>query len=275
MRKIVIDANKNQQWFSISELFAYKDLFFLLAYRDFRVRYAQTFLGLSWVIIQPLLTLLILTLVFGKLAKIDTHGVPYPLFAICGISIWSYFSFVLSQSGGSVIAAQEMIKKVYFPKLLLPLSKSVTGLMDLLVGMLFIFGLLVYYGWELNSYLPFLILFILLGILAALGLGIWIAALSIRYRDFQHVVPFVIQFGLYISPIAYPSIEVIKSLPTALDILFFLNPMSGVAEGIRWSILGTPFPWKLSMVSLSTAVVLFFSGVYYFGKVETTMSDIV
>lgn len=275
MRKIVIDAEKNQLGFSLGELLSYKDLFLLLAYKDFRVRYAQTFLGLTWAFIQPLLTLLILTLIFGQIAKIDTQHVPYPLFAICGISIWSYFSFVLGQSGGSIIAAQEMIKKVYFPRLLLPLSKSVTGLVDLLVGLLFILVLTIYYQQIPGLNLVYLPVFIMFGIVGSLGLGLWISALSIQYRDFQHVVPFIIQFGLYISPIAYPSIEIMNKVPKLFEYVYFLNPMSGVVEGIRWSILGTTFPWQLSIISFVVSIVLFLSGIHYFRRVENIMSDIV
>ncbi len=275
MRKIIIDANKNQFGFVFRELFDYKDLFWLLAYKDFRVRYAQTFLGLTWAFIQPLLTLLILTLVFGRIAKIDTQDVPYPLFAICGITMWSYFSFVLSQSGGSIIAAQEMIKKVYFPRLLIPLSKSVTGIIDLLVGIIFIVALAFYYQYRPGENIIFLPIFILLGIISSLGLGLWVSALSLKYRDFQHIVPFIVQFGLYISPIAYPSTEIIDKVPKWLAYAYFLNPMSGIVEGIRWSILGTVFPWELSLISIGVTIITFLSGILYFLHVENIMSDIV
>ncbi len=275
MRKIVIDANKNQLGLDFAELISYRDLFWMLAYKDFRVRYAQTFLGLIWVIIQPLLTLLILTLVFDQVAGIDTQGIPYPLFAICGISMWSYFSFVLGQSGSSIIVSQEMIKKVYFPRLLLPLSKSIAGLVDLIVGFLFILVLMIYYNQSLGLNLIYLPVFILFGVVGSLGLGLWISALSIQYRDFQHVVPFMVQLGLYITPIAYPSIEIINKVPTIVEYAYFLNPMSGVVEGIRWCVLGTIFPWQHSIFSLVVSLVIFISGIRYFRSVENVMSDIV
>ena len=275
MRKIIIDANKKQSGHTISELLSYLDLFWLLAYRDFRIRYAQTFLGLTWAIIQPLLTLLILTLIFGKVAKINTEQIPYPLFAICGISIWSYFSFVLGQSAGSIIAAQEMIKKVYFPRLLLPLSKSVTGLVDLIVGLIFILVLMIYYSRSPSFNLVFLPFFLLIGIMGSLGLGLWISALSIRYRDFQHMVPFIVQFGLYISPIAYPASEIMDNVSQVFEVIYFLNPISGVVEGMRWSLLNTTFPWQLSMISIGTSLIIFITGIRYFRSIESEMSDIV
>ena len=275
MRKIIIDADKKQSGHALGEVIAYRDLFFLLAYKDFKIRYAQTFLGLAWAVIQPLLTLVILTLIFGRVAKINTEQIPYPLFAICGISIWSYFSFVLSQSASSIIASQEMIKKVYFPRLLLPLSKTATGVIDLLVGLIFILALMLYYAKLPTMNLLFLPLFIMFGILGSLGLGLWISALSLRYRDFQHMVPFIVQFGLYVSPIAYPSIELLDKVPKVFEWVYFLNPISGVVEGIRWSILDTAFPWQLSLLSIVTSVLIFFTGIRFFLKVETVMSDIV
>jgi len=275
MRKIVIDPDKKQFWLVWRELLEYRDLFWLLAYRDFKVRYAQTFLGVLWLIIQPVITLAILAVVFGKIANVDTDGVPYVLFAICGVSIWSFASFVISQSGSSIIAAQELIKKVYFPRIINPLAKSVVGSVDLAVGLVFVLILVAYYHVPLTLNLVYLPLFLLLGILASLGIGIWISALSIRYRDFQHLVPFIVQFGLYVSPVGYQSKNIIELNPGWMSFAYFLNPMAGIIDGIRWSILGMEVSWPHCLVSFSCALIIFVSGVYYFSRVEETMADIV
>ncbi len=257
------------------ELFAYKDLFLILAYRDLKVRYAQTFLGLIWAILQPLLTLLIFTLVFGRLVKIDTGGIPYPLFAICGMGAWSYFSFVLSQSGNSIIGAQDMIKKIYFPRLIIPLSKSLVGFVDFSVALGFILILAIVYGHVPPVEFIYFPVFIFLAIISALAVGIWLSALTIRYRDFQHVVPFLVQFGLYATPVGYPSALILKNLPAWGGVLYYLNPMAGVADGFRWSLLGAAPPSMYSFISFGAIIILFITGLFYFKSVEKVMADIV
>ncbi|HTF28317.1 MAG TPA: ABC transporter permease, partial [Flavitalea sp.] len=204
MAKIIVDANKSSFSLNLKELFSYRDLFLILAYRDLRVRYAQTFLGLTWAIVQPLFTLIIFTLVFGRFVKVDTGGVPYPVFALCGMVAWTYFAFVMNQSGNSIIGAQEMIKKIYFPRLIIPLSKAVVGLVDFCIAFLLLIILLIYYDVKISPNIFMLPFFLLLTILSALSAGIWLSALSIRFRDFQHITPFLVQIGLYATPIAYP-----------------------------------------------------------------------
>lgn len=275
MQKIIIDSKVKKVGINFKELYAYRDLFLTLAYRDYRVRYAQTFLGFAWALIQPLTTLLIFFLVFGKVAKVDTGDIPYPLFAICGMATWSYFSFVLNQSGTSIVGAQEMIKKIYFPRLIIPLSKATVGLIDFAITCLFIIAMMIYYGFTPSINILFLPLFTIVGILAALAVGIWLSALTIRFRDFQHIIPFMVQFGLYATPIAYPVELVTHSLPKWASILYFLNPMAGVVEGFRWSLLGTATPSVYSYISFSIIVFLFFSGLYYFKRMERVMADIV
>lgn len=273
--KTVIDAKKSKLSLNLKELFQYKDLFLTLAYRDYRVRYAQTFLGFAWAFIQPFSTLLIFVIVFGKAAKIDTGEIPYPVFAICGMAAWSYFAYVLNQSGNSIIGAQEMVKKIYFPRLIIPLSKAMVGFVDFGITTLFILILMVYYQITPSSNIVFLPLFAIIGILAALAVGVWMSALTIRFRDFQHVIPFMVQFGLYATPVAYPAEIVTESLPKWAAVLYFMNPMAGVAEGFRWSILGTTPPSTLSYVSFVVVIILFISGLFYFKKVEKVMADIV
>jgi lipopolysaccharide transport system permease protein len=273
--KTVIEANRSALRLNLRELFQYKDLFLILAYRDLRVRYAQTFLGLFWAFLQPAATLLIFTVVFGRAIRVDTGGIPYPLFAICGMAAWAYFSFVLNQSGNSIIGAQEMVKKIYFPRLVIPLSKAVVGFVDFLVAMLMIVALCFFYGHVPPTQVLFLPVFILLAIITALGIGVWLSALTIRYRDFQHVVPFLVQFGLYATPVGYPAELILNNLPKWGVILFYLNPMAGVVEGFRWSILGGAPPHMYAYISFGVMVVLFVSALYYFKRVERVMADIV
>lgn len=275
MARIVVDANKASFSLNLKELLSYRDLFWILAYRDLRVRYSQTFLGLTWAILQPLSTLIIFTLVFGRFVKVDTDGVPYPVFALCGMVAWTYFSYVMNQSGGSIINSQEMVKKIYFPRLVIPLSKAVVGLVDFFVAFLLLIFLLVYYDLRPSSNIIMLPVFIFFTILCSLAAGVWLSALSIRFRDFQHVTPFLVQIGLYATPIAYPGKVVMGSLSDVGALLFYLNPMAGIAEGFRWSILGQGTLHSVSFISFGMIVILFVSGLYYFKKVERVMADIV
>lgn len=273
--KLTVNASDSAFKLNLKELFHYKDLFFELAYRDFKVRYAQTFLGLMWAFIQPTVTLLIITVVFGKFVNVDTDGIPYPVFAITGVSLWTYFSFVLSQSGNSLIGMQDMVKKIYFPRLIIPLSKAVVGLVDLGVALIILIALFLYYGIVPSVNVVFLPVFFLLTIISSLAAGIWLSALTIRYRDFQYVVPFLVQFGLYLTPIAYPSKIIITNLPAWAAFLFYLNPMAGVIEGFRWCLFGGTLPSWHFWLSISIVFVLFFSGIYYFKKLEKVMADII
>jgi lipopolysaccharide transport system permease protein len=275
MHKTVVDANRQKLSLNLRELRNYQDLFLVLAYRDLRVRYAQTFLGLFWAFLQPAATLLIFTVVFGKAVQVDTGGVPYPLFAICGMAAWSYFSFVLNQSGNSIIGAQEMIKKIYFPRLVIPLSKALVGFVDFAIALLFIVILLLVYGVTPAAQIMYLPVFILLTIISALAVGIWLSALTIRYRDFQHVVPFLVQFGLYATPIAYPAETIVNNLPSWAVAIYYLNPMAGVVESFRWSILGGIQPHEFAYISFGVIILIFISALYYFRRVERVMADIV
>ncbi len=271
MSKVVIDANNRRIGLGIRELFRYKDLFLILAWRDLRVRYAQTFLGLLWAFIQPLVTLLIFVVIFGRALDVNTGDIPYPVFALAGMSAWSYFAFVLSQSGTSIIGAQDMVKKVYFPRLVIPLSKAVVGFVDFFITFIFLMVLMIYYQVSLTTNIFYFPVFFLFNVMAALAVGIWTSALTIRYRDFQHVIPFVVQIGLYATPIAYPS----SLIPEEYQTLYFLNPMAGVVEGYRFSLLGTDFMAERSLISFALIILLFVSSLYYFRKVERVMADIV
>lgn len=275
MHRTIVDADKQKLRLNLRELFNYRDLFLILAYRDFRVRYAQTFLGFFWAFLQPAATLLIFTVVFGKAVKVDTGGVPYPVFAITGMAAWTYFAFVLNQSGNSIIGAQEMVKKIYFPRLVIPLSKAVVGFVDFGIAFLFLAVLMFIYSFPPSGNILYLPIFILLTITSALAVGIWLSALTIRYRDFQHVVPFLVQFGLYATPTAYPAETIINSLPDWAVAIYYMNPMAGVVEGFRWSILGGAPPSDYAYISFALTGILFISALFYFRKVERVMADIV
>lgn len=273
--KTVIDANKKSIFPDFKELLRYKDLFRTLAWRDFRVRYAQTTIGFLWAVIQPVVTLIILNLVFGRFAEVDTGETPHILFTIAGLSIWTYFSFVMTNSGSSIIQSQGMIKKIYFPRLVVPLSKAVVGLIDLGITLLILIVLMIYYGVVPSSNIWAAPLFIIMGMISALAVGIWLSGLTVRYRDFQHVVPFMVQLGLYITPVAYPVAEAANKLPNWIMTIYYLNPMAGIVDGFRWSIFGGDTPSNMMYLSFVMVVVLFITGLLYFRRVEDDIADYV
>jgi len=270
----IIDASHSSIIPDFKELYRYKDLFITLTWRDFKVRYAQTTIGLLWALIQPVITLLILSLVFGKFVGVKTD-VPYLLFAMTGLTIWTYFSFVISNAGASIIASQGMIKKIYFPRLIIPLSKAAVGLIDLGISLVIMVFLMFYYGIVPSSNVWLAPVFLFFGMLAALAVGIWLSAITVRYRDFQHVVPFMVQIGLYITPIAYPADFAMQQLPKWAATVYYLNPIAGVVQGFRWSIFGGEAPGSLMYVSFVMILFLFISGLFYFKKVEGDMADYV
>ncbi|CAD5259149.1 MULTISPECIES: ABC transporter permease [unclassified Imperialibacter] len=263
----------SRPWWKVDfrELLDYRDLFLVLTYKDLRVRYAQTFLGLAWVVVQPIVTLFIFTLIFGKAINVDTGGVPYPIFALAGMSAWNYFAFVMAQSGGSIIGAQDMVKKIYFPRLVLPLSKAIVGLVDFVVALVLLGVVMLYYQQPFSSNVGFVFVFFLFNFFCSLAMGVWLSALTIRFRDFQHVVPFMVQIGLYASPIAYPS----SMVPEKWQLYYYLNPMAGIVEGMRWSLIGGGELSHYSYISFGITVLLFITGVLYFHRTERIIADIV
>lgn len=268
--KIIVDAEKSGS-FNMKELWEYKDLLRTLAYRDYRVKYAQTFLGLSWAIIQPVLTIAILSVVFGRALNIDTNEVPYSVFALSGMVSWSFFSYVISHSGQSIISSQEMVKKIYFPRLIIPLSKAVTGFIDLLINLLILLILMLFFSLTPSVKVLFMPVFLLITIVSSLSVGIWLSALTIRYRDLQHIIPFMVQIGLYISPVAYPS----SLIPEKYQWLYFLNPAAGAIEGFRWCVFKDYILPLNVIVSYSIAIILFVTSIIYFKKIEGKIADIV
>ncbi len=270
--KTIITAKHPLLELNLKELRQFSDLLWLLAYRDYRVRYAQTFLGFAWAIVQPALTLVIFILVFNKAAQVHTDEIPYPVFAMTGMWAWSYFGFVLAQSSHSLISSHALITKVYFPRLIIPLAKSLVGFVDFMVTLLMLATLMVYFRFTPSANLIALPVWVLFVLVLTLAVGIWVSALTIRFRDIQHVVPFLVQIGLYVTPVAYPSARI----PEQYHSLFYLNPMAAVVDGFRWAILGTPLPaLPYLLYSIAITLVLLLSGLYYFKRTERIMADII
>lgn len=274
MNRKIIDARQSGTLLNFKELYQYRDLFLTLTWRDFRVRYAQTTVGLLWALVQPVLTVLILSLVFGRFIGVET-AVPHLLFTVAGSCLWTYFAYVMSNSGNSIVASQEMVKKIYFPRLIIPVSKAAVGFIDFGICILILIFLLFYYGIVPNSTAPMALVFILMGIVAALGVGIWLSALTVRYRDFQHVIPFLVQIGLYITPIAYPAEFATRQMPDWAAKIYYLNPMTGVIQGFRWSLFGGTPPGNYIYITAITILAIFISGLWYFKRVESEMADYV
>ncbi len=272
---LTIQASKNPFAINFRELYAYRELFWTLTYRDIRVRYAQTAIGIIWAILNPLFTLLVLAFVFGVVAKVtvttaDGQPIPHLLYTVAGMAGWTYFASLLSEAGTSIIGAQGMVKKIYFPRLVIPMSKAFTAFIDFFIVLVFLIILMFYYGfvptWNI-IYFPF---FFFIAVLSGLAGGIWMSALTIRFRDFLHVTPLLLRIGMYATPIAYPA----SAVPEQYKIFFYLNPMAGVVEGMRWSLLGgTPID-GYSYISFGVIFVLFILGMLYFSKVERVMADI-
>lgn len=270
----IIDASKKSFLPDFKEIWFYKDLLYTLTWRDFRVRYAQTTIGLFWAIIQPVFTIAILHLVFGTFIAVKVP-VNHLVFTVAGMSIWTYISYVLTNSGSSIIANQAMVKKIYFPRLIIPLSKAFVGLIDLGITLIILIVLLFYFNVNLSPNFWFAPLFILVAIFAALGAGIWLSALTVRFRDFQHVVPFIVQIGLYLSPVAYPAEFASQKLPTWAANIYYLNPVAGIIQGFRWSLFGGEFPGQMMWISFGMVFIIFISGIWYFNKTESEMADFV
>jgi lipopolysaccharide transport system permease protein len=274
-KRTIIDAKHRQLFPNFSELKRYKDLFLTLAWRDFRVRYAQTTIGFLWAFIQPIVTLVILSLVFNRFANVNTDPIPHLIFTSCGLITWTYFSFVMTNSGKSIIESQGMIKKIYFPRLIIPLSKAVVGLIDMGVTVVLLIGLMIYYGIAPASTAWLAPFFLLIGMMAALGVGIWLSALTIRFRDFQHIIPFMVQIGMFITPVAYPAEKAVASFPGWAASLYYLNPMAGVVQGFRWSIFGGDPPGNMIYLSFAVVLLLFVTSLMYFKRVEDEIADFV
>ena len=268
----IIEAGSPVQYLrKIIECWRYRDLALMLSYRDIKVRYAQTILGFSWAVINPVLSMLLLYFVFGIVARVDTQGIPPLIFVMAGLSAWTYFARAIGESGTSVIAAQSLVKKVYFPRLIIPLSKALSGLADLGVVLFLLFLMVIFYKIPLSPRMLMILPFILMAIMTGAGFGVWIAALTIRYRDFTHILPLLLRIGMFISPIAYSA----EMVPGAYRFLFNLNPLTGIIEGIRWSLFQTPLDVSSVWTSLIVISVVSISGTWYFLRMDKYIADII
>lgn len=270
--ELIIEAGHTERnyW---RDLFRYRELFYFLAWRDVLVRYKQTVIGVLWAVLRPLLTMIVFTLVFNRIAKLPPEGVPYPVMVFGAMLPWQLFATSLAEGSGSLVTNSNLISKVYFPRLIVPASSVIVSFVDFAISMVLLFGLMVIYHVSFSATLLLLPIFTVLALLVSVGAGVWLAALTVKYRDFRFVVPFIVQFGLYISPVGFSS----KIVPEQWRLLYDLNPMVGVIDGFRWSISGgtTPFPQQSLTLSLITTAVILFSGIWYFRKTERTFADII
>lgn len=256
----------------LRELWAYRELLFVLAWRDVSVRYKQSAVGIGWAIIQPLMMMVIFTVIFGKFAKLPSEGVPYPIFTFCALLPWNYFARSMADSGNSLVGSSHLVTKVYFPRLVLPLSRVFAGLIDFGIGFVILLGMMVWYGITPTIGLLFLPVFLFVAMLAALGVGLWLTAMNVKYRDVTFVIPFLVQFWMFASPVAYSTTIV----PERWQWVYALNPMVGVIEGFRWALLGkAPPDAEMILVSLGAILLLLTSGLFYFKKMERTFADII
>jgi len=271
-RELIIEAGRTERQYW-RDLWNYRELFYFLAWRDILVRYKQTVIGILWALIRPLLIMLVFTIVFGKLAKLPSEGVPYPILVFAAMLPWQFFSSAFSGCSNSLIGNSNLISKVYFPRLAIPFSAVMVCFVDFFISLILLFVLMAWYDFWPSWRILTLPLFILLALSIALGAGLWIAALNVKYRDFRYAVPFIVQMGLYISPVGFSS----DIIPTQYRLLYSLNPMVGVIDGFRWAILGNEINlyWPGFMLSMTLVVLIFIFSLRYFRRTERTFADII
>lgn len=269
---LVIEAGRTDfhYW---RDLWRYRELFYFLAWRDILVRYKQTVIGILWALLRPLLTIVVFTVVFGRLAKLPSNGVPYPILVCAAMLPWQFFATAFAEAGNSLVGNANLVSKVYFPRLVIPASAVVVSLVDFFISFAILVGLMFWYGvwpeWRILA-LP---AFILLAFAAALGAGLWVAALNVKYRDFRFVIPFIVQMGLFISPVGFSS----SIVPEQWRLLYSINPMVGVIDGFRWAVLGTGSAvyWPGMVLSLVLVVLVLLTGISYFRRTERTFADVI
>jgi len=267
-----IEPSKGWISLGLKDLWQYRELLFFLTWRDVKVRYKQTALGAAWALVQPLFTMLVFTLFFGRLAKVPSDGIPYPLFSYTALLPWQLFAYALTESSNSVVTNERLITKVYFPRLFVPLASILAGLVDFVISFALVIGMMVWYGvrptWAVLT-LPFFVIFTMA---TAFGVGLWLSALNVQYRDVRYTLTFIVQFWLIASPVAYSSTLV----PVRWRPFYGLNPMAGVIEGFRWALLGkTQAPGAMLWVSVAVVAIVLIGGLYYYGRMEKTFADVV
>lgn len=268
---VVIQPSRSWKLVSFKDLWAYRELLFFLTWRDVKVRYKQTALGAAWAILQPLFMMVIFTIFFGRLAGVESAGIPYPLFALAGLVPWTFFSNAITQSGNSLVGSANLITKVYFPRLIVPAAAMLAGLVDFAFAFVLFVVMMIYYGVAPTIQVLFLPVLVLLTALFALGVGTWFAALNVKYRDVRFALPFLIQLWLFVSSVILPS----SALPQKYRWLLMFNPMSGIIEGYRSALFGIPFDWPaLGVAAAITCAVLLYA-IYSFARVERSFADII
>jgi lipopolysaccharide transport system permease protein len=271
-REITIEAGHAERHYW-RDLWTYRELFYFLAWRDILVRYKQTAIGIAWSVVRPALTMVVFTVVFGRLAKLPSNGIPYPVLVFTAMLPWYFFASAVAEGSNSLVENANIISKVYFPRLIIPMSAVVVSLVDFLISFLLMMILMVWYQFLPDWHVVFLPVFILFAAVVSAGIILWMAALNVKYRDFRYIIPFVIQFGLLISPVGFSS----SIVPSQWRLAYSFNPMVGVIDGFRWTILGgqTEFFWPGIIVSAAVATTLLFTGVMYFRKTERSFADII
>ncbi len=270
--ELIIEAGRSERQYW-RDLWHYRELFYFLAWRDILVRYKQTAIGMAWALIRPFLTMVVFTVVFGKLAKLPSEGAPYPILVFAAMLPWQFFANSLTESSNSLITNSNLIAKVYFPRLIVPSSAVVVSFVDFLISGMILLGLMAWYDFVPSWRILTLPLFIAIAFAASIGVGLWLAALNVKYRDFRYIVPFIVQFGMYISPVGFSSTIV----PHKWRSLYSLNPMVGVIDGFRWAIIGGESNLYLPgfLLSLGLVALLLISGIWFFRKMERTFADVI
>lgn len=272
-RHLRIEPSKGWVSLKLRELWEYRELLYFLTWRDIKVRYKQTVLGAAWAIIQPFMTMIVFSLFFGGLARIPSDGVPYPVFSYAALVPWTFFANGLSMSSNSLVGSANLIKKVYFPRLVIPISTVFAGVVDFVLAFVVLLLMMLLFDIVPTGNIIFLPLFLLLAFITALGVGLWLSAMNVQFRDVRYTVPFLTQFWMFITPIAYPSSLIENEV---LRTIYGINPMAGVVEGFRWALLGTDSaPGPIILVSSLAALILFISGLFYFRRMEKTFADVV
>ena len=261
-----------------TDLWRYRELFYILSWRDLKVRYKQTIIGVLWSILRPLLTMLIFTFVFNKVAKIEPpEGIKYSILVFAGLLPWQFFATGMSEASNSLIGNERLISKVYFPRMIIPAASVITSLVDFLISLGIMFLLLIYFGTMPSINILLLPLFVIMTFFTSFGIGLWLTALNVKYRDFKHIVPFIVQLGLYISPVAFPTSQAINIIPEKFRLLYYINPMAGVIDGFRWCFFGESTPLNIQGLLISLAVIIFFLliGIRTFRKMEKSFADLI
>lgn len=270
-KTIIIKPTKGWSSLYLAELWRYRELLYFLAWRDIKVRYKQTLLGIAWAIVNPVMQMVVWTFIFGKIAKLPSLGMPYALIALSGTLAWNYFSEIVNGSGNSVINNSNLITKIYFPRLIIPLSVVLRALLDFGIALLVFIVMIIYFRVVPTFLMLLLPFFTLLVTVIAVGIGVWATAISVKYRDVAKILPYFIQIGFFLTPVAYLTVII----PAKFQWIYYLNPVAGAIDGFRWVLLGTPISWSKFVIQFFIAIVIFISGLFYFKRLEQSFADVI